>query len=79
MTVTKAQLDQLRQERQTPNHELVYTPQDTLETEPDGIPNKLNMPLSSTQFNVWYDLALAHYLKVKGPTTVLELITGLLP
>jgi tetratricopeptide (TPR) repeat protein len=33
-----------------------------LETEPDGQPNKLNIPLSSTQFNVWYHLALAHYL-----------------
>jgi tetratricopeptide (TPR) repeat protein len=34
-----------------------------LEIEPDGQPNKLNKPLSSTQFNVWYHLALAHYLK----------------
>lgn len=33
-----------------------------LETEPDGQPNKLNIPLSSTQFNVWYHLALTHYL-----------------
>jgi len=38
-------------------------PKDTLEIEPDGIPNKINKPLSSTQFNVWYHLALAHYLK----------------
>ncbi len=34
-----------------------------LEIEPDGQPNKLNQPLSSTQFNVWYHLGLAHYLK----------------
>jgi tetratricopeptide (TPR) repeat protein len=34
-----------------------------LEIEPDGQPNKLNTPLSSTQFNVWYHLGLAHYLK----------------
>lgn len=34
-----------------------------IETEPDGQPNKLNQPLSSTQFNVWYHLGLAHYLK----------------
>ena len=34
-----------------------------LEIEPDGQPNKLNLPLSSTQFNVWYHLGLAHYLK----------------
>jgi tetratricopeptide (TPR) repeat protein len=34
-----------------------------LELEPDGIPNKINQPLSSTQFNVWYHLGLAYYLK----------------
>lgn len=34
-----------------------------LEIEPDGQPNKLNVPLSTTQFNVWYHLGLAHYLK----------------
>jgi tetratricopeptide (TPR) repeat protein len=33
------------------------------ETEPDGQPNKLNKPLSTTQFNVWYHLGLAHYLQ----------------
>jgi tetratricopeptide (TPR) repeat protein len=38
-------------------------PKVPLETEPDGIPNKLNQPLSTTQFNVWYHLGLAHYLK----------------
>lgn len=32
------------------------------ETEPDGQPNAANKPLSNTQFNVWYHLALAHYL-----------------
>ena len=34
-----------------------------LETEPDGIPNAINQPLSSTQFNVWYHLGLAYYLQ----------------
>ncbi len=34
-----------------------------IEIEPDGQPNKLNQPLSNTQFNVWYHLGLAHYLK----------------
>jgi tetratricopeptide (TPR) repeat protein len=34
-----------------------------VEIEPDGLPNKLNQPLSSVQFNSWYHLALAHYLK----------------
>ena len=38
-------------------------PATPLEIEPDGAPNKLNIPLSTTQFNVWYHLALAHYLK----------------
>jgi tetratricopeptide (TPR) repeat protein len=38
-------------------------PSDSLEIEPDGQPNALNIPLSSTQFNVWYHLALAKYLK----------------
>jgi tetratricopeptide (TPR) repeat protein len=36
---------------------------DSLEIEPDGQPNAQNIPLSSTQFNVWYHLALAKYLK----------------
>ncbi|PRY89133.1 tetratricopeptide repeat protein [Mongoliibacter ruber] len=30
--------------------------------EEDGMPNKLNIPLSNIQFNVWYHLGLAHYL-----------------
>jgi tetratricopeptide (TPR) repeat protein len=33
-----------------------------LEVEPDGQPNRINQPLSTTQFNVWYHLGLAHYL-----------------
>lgn len=32
-------------------------------TEPDGLPNKLNIPLSSLQFNIYYHWALAHYLR----------------
>ena len=32
-------------------------------TEPDGAPNTLDKPLTTTGFNVWYHLALAHYLK----------------
>ncbi|MCZ6652052.1 MAG: hypothetical protein O7D91_03380, partial [Planctomycetota bacterium] len=31
--------------------------------EPDGIPNKLNIPLTTTAFNVWYHLSLARYLQ----------------
>jgi tetratricopeptide (TPR) repeat protein len=34
-----------------------------LEIEPDGQPNRINTPLSTTQFNIHYHLALAHYLK----------------
>lgn len=33
------------------------------EIEPDGQPNRLNKPLSILQFNIWYHLGLAHYLK----------------
>jgi tetratricopeptide (TPR) repeat protein len=38
-------------------------PRQPLEIEPDGQPNRLNQPLSNVQFNVWYHLGLAHYLK----------------
>lgn len=34
-----------------------------LQIEEDGLPNALNIPLSTVQFNVWYHLGLAHYLK----------------
>ncbi len=34
-----------------------------LEIEPDGAPNRPNIPLSNTQFNIWYHLGLAYYLK----------------
>jgi photosystem II stability/assembly factor-like uncharacterized protein/tetratricopeptide (TPR) repeat protein len=33
-----------------------------LEVEPDGLPNAANIPLSNTQFNIWYHLGLAYYL-----------------
>jgi tetratricopeptide (TPR) repeat protein len=38
-------------------------PKDVTELEPDGIPNAIGQPLSNTQFNVLYHLALAHYLR----------------
>lgn len=38
-------------------------PKGTTEIEPDGAPNRLNIPLSNTQFNVLYHYGLAHYLK----------------
>ena len=31
-------------------------------TEPDGLPNRKNIPLSTVQFNIWYHLGLAYYL-----------------
>lgn len=33
------------------------------EVEPDGMPNALNIPLTTTAFNVWYHLGLARYLQ----------------
>lgn len=34
-----------------------------IQIEPDGVPNRYNTPLSNLQFNIWYHLALAHFLK----------------
>lgn len=33
------------------------------QVEPDGVPNARNIPVSTLQSNIWYHLALAHYLK----------------
>jgi len=33
------------------------------EVEPDGQPNPLGIPTSTLQFNLWYHLALAHYVR----------------
>lgn len=33
------------------------------EIEPDGLPNALNIPVSTLHGNIWYHLGLAHYLK----------------
>lgn len=33
------------------------------QVEPDGAPNRFNIPIGTTQSNIWYHLALAHYLK----------------
>lgn len=33
------------------------------QVEPDGQPNALNIPTSTLQFNIWYHLGLAQYLK----------------
>lgn len=31
--------------------------------EPDGLPNRLNKPLTNNKFNIWYHLGIAYYLK----------------
>ena len=41
--------------------ELIQGTQDQIE--PDGAPNKFNIPLSTDHFNIWYHLGLAYYLK----------------
>ena len=33
------------------------------EVEPDGLPNAQNIPTGTLQFNIFYHLGLAHYLK----------------
>jgi tetratricopeptide (TPR) repeat protein len=33
------------------------------EVEPDGQPNRFNIPVGTLQSNIWYHLALAHYLR----------------
>jgi len=33
------------------------------EVEPDGLPNPRGIPTSTLQFNIWYHLGLAHYVK----------------
>ena len=33
------------------------------EVEPDGLPNAMGIPTSTLQFNIWYHLGLAHYVK----------------
>lgn len=38
-------------------------PKGVTETEPDGMPNALGIPLSNTQFNILYHHALARYLQ----------------
>lgn len=35
--------------------------------EPDGAPNARNIPISTLQYNIWYHLALAHYVDGKYP------------
>ncbi|MDZ4749545.1 MAG: hypothetical protein SH808_13740 [Saprospiraceae bacterium] len=41
----------------------VLAEQRQVEIEPDGIPNKLDIPLSNLHFNIYYHLGLAYYLQ----------------
>ena len=41
--------------------ELIQGTEDKIE--PDGIPNRLNQPVSSLHTNIWYHLGLVYYLK----------------
>ena len=40
------------------------------ETEPDGVPNALGIPVSSLHGNIWYHLGLAYYLKHDWPNAL---------
>jgi tetratricopeptide (TPR) repeat protein len=48
-----------------------------MDTEPDGIPNKLNIPLSNLHFNIYYHLGLAYYLKAEYQKAIDAYSTGL--
>jgi tetratricopeptide (TPR) repeat protein len=41
-----------------------------MEIEPDGIPNKLDIPLSNLHFNIYYHLGLAYYLRQDFPKAI---------
>jgi tetratricopeptide (TPR) repeat protein len=41
-----------------------------MEIEADGIPNKLNIPLSNLHFNLYYHLGLAYFLKADYPKAI---------
>jgi tetratricopeptide (TPR) repeat protein len=45
------------------------------EIEPDGIPNKLDIPLSNLHFNIYYHLGLANFLMADYPKAVEALKT----
>lgn len=47
-----------------------------LQVEPDGLPNAQNIPLTTTQGNVWYHLGLAYYLKQDWPSALAAFRNG---
>ena len=46
------------------------------ETEPDGAPNALGIPVSSLHGNIWYHLGLAYYLKQDWPNALRAFTNG---
>lgn len=47
-----------------------------VQVEPDGLPNAQNIPLTTTQGNVWYHLGLAYYLKQDWPNALAAFRNG---
>lgn len=47
-----------------------------VQIEPDGLPNAQNIPLTTTQGNVWYHLGLAHYLRQDWPEALAAFRNG---
>ncbi len=47
-----------------------------IQVEPDGLPNAQNIPLTTTQGNVWYHLGLAYYLKQDWPRALTAFRNG---
>lgn len=47
-----------------------------VQIEPDGLPNARNIPLTTTQGNVWYHLGLAHYLRQDWPEALAAFRNG---
>ncbi|MEM8942684.1 MAG: tetratricopeptide repeat protein [Pseudomonadota bacterium] len=47
-----------------------------LQVEPDGLPNAQNIPLTTTQGNIWYHLGLAYYLKQDWPLALAAFQSG---
>lgn len=48
-----------------------------MEVEPDGMPNKLDIPLSNLHFNIYYHLGLAYYLKTDYSEAITSFKTSL--
>ncbi len=46
-----------------------------MEIEPDGIPNKLDIPLSNLHFNIYYHLGLARYLRAEYPQAITSFVS----